>query len=68
MAEYATALFTRALALKATNAPDAAWDAASQKGYFGLKDIAKAFEDGRPVETWALDALAKAETRRPAKK
>lgn len=65
---YATALFTRALALKATNAPDKDWDAAAQKGYFGLKDIAKAFEDGRPVDSWALDALAKAETRRPAKK
>lgn len=68
VAEYATALFTRALALKATNAPDSEWDAASKKGYFGLKDIAKGFEDGRPVETWALEALAKAETRRPARK
>lgn len=68
VSEYALALFTHALALKATNAPDSAWDAAGQRGYFGLKDIAKGFEDGRPVETWALEALAKAETRRPAKK
>jgi hypothetical protein len=66
--EYATALFARAVALKAMDANDAAYDAAAQKGYFGLKDIAKGFEDGKPLDSWAMDALAKAETRRPAPK
>jgi hypothetical protein len=66
--DYATALFTRALALKAMEAPDAAYEAAARQGYFGLKDIARAFEDGRSVDAWALEALARAETRRPAKK
>lgn len=66
--EYATALFTRAVALRAVDAPDSAYDAAAQKGYFGIKDIAQKFDDQRPVEAWALDALQKAETRRPAKK
>ncbi|MHB8878206.1 MAG: hypothetical protein ACYC8T_31305 [Myxococcaceae bacterium] len=66
--EYATALFTRALALRALDAPDAAYDAAGQKGYFGLKEIAKGFDDARPVDAWALEALARAETRRPAAK
>jgi hypothetical protein len=62
---YATALFSRALALKAIDAPDAAYEAAAKDGYFGLKDIARAFDDARPVEAWAQDALAKAEARRP---
>ncbi|MBX5484875.1 MAG: hypothetical protein IRZ16_23895 [Myxococcaceae bacterium] len=68
VAEYATALFSRAVALKAIDAPDAAYDALAQKGYFGIKEIAQKFEDQRPVDAWALDALQKAETRRPAKK
>ena len=66
--EYATTLFTQAVALKATNAPDSAYDALAQKGYHGVKDIALQLEDGKPVEAWALDALKKAETRRPARK
>jgi hypothetical protein len=65
-AAYATALFTRALALRATEAPEAAFDAAAQQGYFGLRDIARGFDDPRPVEAWALEALQRAETRRPA--
>jgi hypothetical protein len=63
--DYATALLARALALKATDANDAAYEAASKKGYFGLKDIARYYDDGKPVEAWALEALAKAEARRP---
>ena len=66
--DYATGLFTYAVALKALNANDAAWEAAQNKGYFGIKDIAKMFDEGKPLDGWVLDALAKAETRRPAKK
>jgi len=66
--DYATALFSRAVAMRALEADDAAFDAAGQKGYFGLKEIARGFDDPRPVEAWALDALARAETRRPVPK
>jgi hypothetical protein len=66
--EYATALFTQAVALRAVGAPDAAFDALAQKGYYGVKDIAGRLEEGRAVEGWALEALQRAETRRPARK
>jgi hypothetical protein len=66
--DYATGLLTYAVALRAMDANDAAWEAAQNKGYYGIKDIAKMFDDGRPLDVWVLDALAKAETRRPAKK
>jgi hypothetical protein len=66
--DYATALLAYSVALKATDANDAAWDAAQNRGYFGIKEIAKMFDEGKPLEAWVLDALAKAETRRPAKK
>jgi hypothetical protein len=68
VAEYATSLISLAAALKAMDATDAAYDAAAAKGYFGLKDVSKLLEEGKPVETWALDAMQKIETRRPAKK
>ncbi len=66
--DYAASLFARAVALKAMDASDAAYEAAAQKGYFGLKDIAQRLDDGKPIDGWALDALARAETRRPTKK
>jgi hypothetical protein len=66
--EYASALFSRALAMKAMDATDAQYDAEASKGYFGLKDVAKGFDDGKPLDAWMMDALAKAETRRPAPK
>jgi hypothetical protein len=66
-AEYAQALFSRALALKAMEAGDPAYEAAAAQGYFGLKEIGRGFDDSRPLEAWALEALAKAETRKPAR-
>ncbi len=66
--DYASALVARALALRALDAPDAAYESAAGQGYFGLKEIARGFDEGRPVDAWALDALAKAEARRPARK
>ena len=66
--EYAVALFTMAIALRAMDASDAAWDAAMARGYFGIKDLSKMFDDGKPLESWVLDGLARVETRRPAKK
>jgi hypothetical protein len=68
VSDYASALIARAAALKALEAPDAAYEAAGNKGYFGLKEVARGFDDGRPVDAWALEALARAETRRPVKK
>jgi hypothetical protein len=61
--EYATALFARAVALRALDAPQAAYDAAAQTGYFGLRDIAHKLDEQRPVEAWAIDALQRAESR-----
>ncbi|MEW5740424.1 MAG: hypothetical protein AB1938_15960 [Myxococcota bacterium] len=66
--EYATNLISLAAAMKAMDASDAAYEAAAAKGYFGIKDVSKLFEDGKPVDAWALDAMQKIETRRPAKK
>lgn len=68
VSDYATALFTRALVLKSLDATDAQYDAEANKGYFGLKDVAKGFDDGKPLDAWILDALAKVETRRPSPK
>lgn len=68
VADYATAVISLAAAMKAMDASDAAYDEAAAKGYFGIKDVAKLIDDGKPVEAWVLDALQKVETRRPAKK
>ena len=68
VADYATGLLTYAVALKAMDANDAAWEAAQSRGYFGIKEIGKMFDEGKPLDGWVLDALARAETRRPAKK
>jgi hypothetical protein len=64
--EYTTALLTRAVALKAFESNDAAYDAAAAKGYFGLKDVAKLFDDPKGLDGLG-DALKVVETRRPAK-
>lgn len=66
--EYATELLSRALALRALEAGEPAYEAAARQGYFGLKELGRAFEDARPVEAWSLEALKLAEARRPAKK
>ncbi len=68
VADYALGLLTTCVALRALDAGDAAYDALAAKGYFGIKDVAKMFDDGKPVDTWVLDAMQKVETRRPAKK
>ena len=65
---YATALIARAVALRALDAPEAAYDAVAQRGYFGVKDIAQKLDEQRPIEAWAIDALQRAETRRAARK
>jgi hypothetical protein len=67
VAEYATAVLTTAVALRAMDANDAAWENA-QARYFGIKDVAKLFDEGKPLEGWILDAMRQVETRRPAKK
>lgn len=66
--DYATQAVATAIALRAIEAPDAAWEAAAAKGYFGIKDISKLFDEGKPLDAVVLDAMQKLETRRPAKK
>ena len=66
--DYATATITTAIALRSIEASDAAFDAAAAHGYYGIKDISKLFDEGKPLDTLVLDAMQKIETRRPAKK
>ena len=66
--EYATATICTAIALRSIDAPDAVWEATAARGYFGIKDISKLFDEGKPLEALVLDAMQKIETRRPAKK
>ncbi len=66
--DYATATISMAVALRALEAPDAVWEAAAARGYYGIKDISKLFDEGKPLDTLVVDAMQKIETRRPAKK
>lgn len=66
--DYATAAICTALALRASEAPDAAWEAANSKGYFGIRDIARLFDEGKALDVIVMEAMQKLETRRPAKK
>lgn len=66
--EYATSYFATALALRSMNASDAAYEAAAAKGYFGMKEVAKLFDGGKPFESWVVDGLQRAESHRPTKK
>jgi len=66
--DYATAAICTALALRASEAPDAAWEAANSKGYFGIRDIVRLFDEGKPLDAIVMEAMQKLETRRPAKK
>lgn len=64
-AAYAVGLLARALALRAVEAPGSAYEAASRQGYTGLQELARSFDDARPVEAWALEALVRANPGRP---
>lgn len=66
--DFATATITQAIALSAVEANDAAFEAAAARGYYGIKDISKLFDEGKPLDTIVVDAMQKIETRRPAKK
>ncbi|MBK7863424.1 MAG: hypothetical protein IPJ65_33445 [Archangiaceae bacterium] len=66
VADYASGLVATAVALKAMDANDAAYEAAANRGYFGAKDIAAMFEGGKPLDGWVNDALARAEAKRPS--
>lgn len=66
--EYAVAALSTALALRAVEASEAQWEAAAAAGYFGSRDAARLLDDAKPLDGWALDAMHKLETRRPAKK
>jgi hypothetical protein len=68
VAEYAGSLIGTAVALKAMDANDLAYDVAAQRGYFGVKDVAKMFDEGKPLDAFLMDALSKAESKRPSKK
>jgi hypothetical protein len=64
--DYATSVIATAIALKAMDANDAAYDAAANRGYFGAKDIAAMFDGSKPLDAVVLDALGKAEAKRPS--
>lgn len=66
--EYATQAIATAIALRAIEANDAAFEAAASRGYFGIKDISRLFDEGKPLDAIVVDAMQKLETRRPAKK
>lgn len=66
--DYVSTLIGLSVALKATNANDAAFEAAAARGYFGIRDIAKLLDEGKPPDALVAEALQKIETRRPAKK
>jgi hypothetical protein len=66
--EYAVALLGRAAALSAVNAPDSAYEAAGREGYFGLRELARSFEDSRPVDAWAQEGLGRVVSGRPLRK
>jgi hypothetical protein len=66
--DFASSILSRAVALRALGAGDAELEAAAAKGAFGIKDVAKLFEEGKPLEGLVLEAMQKIETRRPAKK
>jgi hypothetical protein len=66
--DFATQALCTAVALKAIDAGDDRWDAASAGGYFGIRDAASLLDDAKPLDGWALDALNRIETRRPGKK
>ncbi len=66
--DYATAAITQAIALRSIEASDASFEAAAARGYFGIKDISRLFDEGKSLDTLVLDAMQKLETRRPAKK
>lgn len=66
--DFAASVVSQSVALRALDSNDAAYEAAAARGYFGAKDIAKQFDDGKPLDGWVLEALQKVETRRPAKK
>jgi hypothetical protein len=66
--DYATQAISTAIALRAIDAPDATFEAAANKGYFGVKDIARLFDEGKPLDAVVVDAMQKIETRRPVKK
>lgn len=68
VAEFAAGAIGEAIALRSIDANDAAYEAAASRGYFGIKDIAKLFDEGKPLDAIVSDALGKIETRRPVKK
>ncbi len=66
--DYVSSAISLAVALRAVEASDATWDAATSRGYFGLKDISRLFDEGKALDTVAAEAMQKLESRRPAKK
>lgn len=68
VSDYATSIITGAVALRSLEANDAAYESAAAKGAFGIKDVAKLFDESRPLDALVADALQKVETRRPVKK
>jgi hypothetical protein len=66
--EYATSVASNALALRAGEAAEAAYEAAAARGAFGIKEVARLFDEAKSLEAVSAEVLQKIETRRPVKK
>ena len=66
--DYAVGLVAEAASLRALEASDAAFDAASSRGYFAVKEITKLFDEGKSADALAGEAWARVEARRPGHK
>ncbi len=68
VADYVAATIATAVALRSIDAKDSAFETAAANGRFGVKEISKLFDEGKPLETLVQEAFQKIETRRPVKK
>jgi hypothetical protein len=66
--DYVLSLLASAVALRALEAPESAVRSASSKGYFGMSEVGKLFDEGKPMDVLVVEALQKIETRRQVKK
>ncbi len=68
VSDYVGSLVGTAVGLKVTDAPDAAWELAQSRGYFGVREIGKLLDEGKSGDALVAEALARAEARRPGRK
>jgi hypothetical protein len=67
VSDYANALLARAVALKALDANDAAYEASAKTGY-PVKELAQGLDGKVAVEVWVSDALERVDARKASKR